>query len=57
MTTARSDDLNMLLALGIPKPRAVYALKEFGGDVEAAADWCLAVSRRHRNTKVGLCSS
>ncbi|KAM0792208.1 hypothetical protein ACM66B_004904 [Microbotryomycetes sp. NB124-2] len=30
-----------LLALGIPRQKAVYALKEHGNEVEAAADWCL----------------
>ncbi|PRQ73835.1 Uncharacterized conserved protein (DUF2196)-domain containing protein [Rhodotorula toruloides] len=33
--------LASLLALGIPRQKAIYALKEHGGEVEAAADWCL----------------
>ncbi|GAA6027058.1 hypothetical protein JCM8097_006078 [Rhodosporidiobolus ruineniae] len=32
--------LATLLSLGIPKPRAQFALQEHAGDVEAAADWC-----------------
>ncbi|GAA5978501.1 hypothetical protein JCM10908_004380 [Rhodotorula pacifica] len=35
-----TTDLDSLLSLGIPRPRAAFALKEHGGDVEAAADWC-----------------
>ena len=31
-----------LTALGIEKTKARFALAEFGGDVEAAADWCFA---------------
>jgi hypothetical protein len=38
-----SDALNALLALGVPKARATYALKEFDGDIEAAGDWCFTV--------------
>ncbi|KAK4706013.1 hypothetical protein P7C70_g186, partial [Phenoliferia sp. Uapishka_3] len=32
--------METLLALGIPKQRANFALLEFNGDVEAACDWC-----------------
>lgn len=35
--------LASLLALGIPRQKAIYALKEHNGEVEAAADWCLGV--------------
>ncbi|GAA5931217.1 hypothetical protein JCM3775_004964 [Rhodotorula graminis] len=34
--------LNSLLALGIDKQKAAFALREHGGEVEAAADWCLS---------------
>ncbi|GAA5894155.1 hypothetical protein JCM8208_002362 [Rhodotorula glutinis] len=33
--------LDSLLALGIDKQKAAFALREHGGEVEAAADWCL----------------
>lgn len=36
--------LDSLLALGIDKQKAAFALREHGGEVEAAADWCLSVS-------------
>lgn len=32
-----------LVALGISKQKALYALKEHGNDVDAAADWCYTV--------------
>ncbi|GAA5896690.1 hypothetical protein JCM5296_002976 [Sporobolomyces johnsonii] len=32
--------LDQLLALGIPKPKAQFALREFDGHAEIAADWC-----------------
>ncbi|GAA5912470.1 hypothetical protein JCM6882_005522 [Rhodosporidiobolus microsporus] len=35
-----TPELNALLALGIEKQKALYALGEHGGEVEAAADWC-----------------
>ncbi|POY70591.1 hypothetical protein BMF94_6369 [Rhodotorula taiwanensis] len=38
--TADAAGLQSLISLGIPRPRAAFALKEYGGDVEAAADWC-----------------
>lgn len=41
--TADAAGLQSLISLGIPRPRAAFALKEYGGDVEAAADWCFTV--------------
>ncbi|GAA5830430.1 hypothetical protein JCM11251_001345 [Rhodosporidiobolus azoricus] len=35
-----SPGLQALLALGIERQKALYALGEHGGEVEAAADWC-----------------
>ncbi|GAA5931781.1 uncharacterized protein JCM15063_001566 [Sporobolomyces koalae] len=35
-----SASLSQLVALGIPRPRAVYALAEFDNNAEIAADWC-----------------
>lgn len=32
--------MSSLIALGIEPQKARFALAEFGGDVEAAADWC-----------------
>ncbi|BGP22840.1 hypothetical protein JCM10295v2_001731 [Rhodotorula toruloides] len=40
--------LASLLALGISQQKAIYALKEHGGEVEAAADWCLGHPSRPR---------
>ncbi|TNY20254.1 hypothetical protein DMC30DRAFT_408981 [Rhodotorula diobovata] len=34
--------LAALVSLGIDKQKAAFALREHGGDVEAAADWCLS---------------
>lgn len=38
-----AKDLDALVSLGIPRARAAFALKEHGGDAEAAADWCFSV--------------
>ncbi|ORY45023.1 hypothetical protein BCR35DRAFT_34870 [Leucosporidium creatinivorum] len=35
-----SAQLQSLLALGIPKQKAIYALREHDNEVEVAADWC-----------------
>ena len=32
--------MSALVALGIDPQKARFALAEFGGDEEAAADWC-----------------
>lgn len=37
-----AKDLDALVSLGIPRARAAFALKEHGGDAEAAADWCFS---------------
>ncbi|KAG0654372.1 hypothetical protein C6P46_001757 [Rhodotorula mucilaginosa] len=37
-----AKDLDTLISLGIPRARAAFALKEHGGDAEAAADWCFS---------------
>jgi uncharacterized UBP type Zn finger protein len=34
--------VEQLIALGIPKQKAAYALSEHNNDLEAAADWCWA---------------
>ncbi|GAA5875338.1 hypothetical protein JCM16303_000587 [Sporobolomyces ruberrimus] len=34
------SSLAQLLALGIPKPKALYALREFDNNADIAADWC-----------------
>ncbi|GJN88537.1 hypothetical protein Rhopal_001503-T1 [Rhodotorula paludigena] len=37
----RQDEaLSSLLSLGIDRQKALFALREHGGEVEAAADWC-----------------
>ncbi|GAA5824311.1 hypothetical protein JCM3770_004460 [Rhodotorula araucariae] len=33
--------LSALVALGIPRQKALFALREHADEVEAAADWCL----------------
>ncbi|GAA5904859.1 uncharacterized protein JCM6883_004889 [Sporobolomyces salmoneus] len=35
-----STSLAQLQALGISKPKAIYALREFDNNAEIAADWC-----------------
>ncbi|GAA5836826.1 hypothetical protein JCM5353_000462 [Sporobolomyces roseus] len=40
MTSTSSSSLAQLVSLGIPKVKAVYALKEFDNNAEVAADWC-----------------
>lgn len=47
-----SVELQSLLALGIPKQKAIFALKEHGNEVEVAADWCFLV-RFDRGSKDG----
>ena len=42
-TPSASSALSQLLALGIPKVKAIYALKEFDNNAEIAADWCFTV--------------
>lgn len=37
--------LDSLLAIGIDKQKAIYALAEHEGEPEAAADWCLGEVR------------
>ncbi|GAA5853353.1 hypothetical protein JCM3766R1_006948 [Sporobolomyces carnicolor] len=39
MASSRTN-VTQLVALGIPKPKALYALQEFDGNAEVAADWC-----------------
>jgi len=43
MTSTSSSSLAQLVSLGIPKVKAVYALKEFDNNAEVAADWCFTV--------------
>lgn len=45
---AMTQDLDALVSLGIPRARAAFALKEHGGDAEAAADWCFSVRHAPR---------
>lgn len=45
---AMAKDLDTLISLGIPRARAAFALKEHGGDAEAAADWCFSVRHAPR---------
>ncbi|GAA6025439.1 hypothetical protein JCM11491_004313 [Sporobolomyces phaffii] len=40
--TASTSSVAQLVGLGIPKARALYALREFEGNAEVAADWCFA---------------
>ncbi|GAA6062478.1 hypothetical protein JCM10212_000013 [Sporobolomyces blumeae] len=35
-----SSEVEQLVSLGIPRAKALYALKEFEGNAEVAADWC-----------------
>jgi uncharacterized UBP type Zn finger protein len=41
-----STPLQSLLELGIGKQKALFALREHNGEVEAACDWCFGVSKR-----------
>ncbi|GAA5947198.1 hypothetical protein JCM3765_001570 [Sporobolomyces pararoseus] len=42
MTSNSSSSLAQLVSLGIPKTKAIYALREFDNNAEGAADWCFA---------------
>lgn len=52
MASSRTN-VTRLVALGIPKPKALYALQEFDGNAEVAADWCFTVSHSGVSSDVG----